>query len=106
MLRSSIDNPRTLTRALCPPRSARILDERPPAMISALVIKDAEPEAILFTDAQQILFPFVSILIPTGCVYDRRTDRTNKRVRVGFSIEEAERSLQYRQRQSVPFCDE
>ena len=39
MLRSSIDTPRTFTKALCcPPRLARILDERPPAMMSAVAI--------------------------------------------------------------------
>jgi hypothetical protein len=64
--------------------------------MSALVITGvvlSEPEATPFTVAQESLVPVHPILIPSGCVDDGRTDRTNKRARVGFSIEKVERSL-------------
>ncbi len=60
MLRSNIDTPRTFTRALCVlPKLARILDERPPAMMSAAVITSGcmlEREALLFRASKRASF--------------------------------------------------
>jgi hypothetical protein len=96
MLRSSIDIPRTFTRALCClPRLARILDERPPAMMSAAVIAGG----VMLESAGNPgggLFRTLLILIEPGLLPDRRTKRTNESALRSLLIEEAECSLQHR----------